>query len=191
MAGPLSISLVSFSQEALTTILKGSILSSLNDSKLLSPKKREFVYFEIKKYAKVALLQFVSNKFIDNYGLTYSIYYGLKKLVVKSGLKNPYLLIDGNYNFSRFDKNLSYKSIVKGDSKIASIAAASIIAKVNRDWFMQKMSSKFPEYEFEKHKGYGTKVHIKNIEKFGYCRIHRKTFVIKKGTKNWEQESIK
>lgn len=179
IAGPLSLSFVSFSEEVLYQIHKGNTLQSLDDSKKLSQKSRELLYYEVKKIANLALCQLVSNKLIDNFGLNYSIYYGIQKLLMKSKLSNPYLLIDGNYNFDRFDRNFDYISIIKGDTKVASIAAASIVAKVERDWFMQKISEKYPQYEFEKHKGYGTKKHIEHIKKYGYCRIHRRSFVIK------------
>ncbi|MEK7263018.1 MAG: ribonuclease HII, partial [Bacteroidota bacterium] len=88
-----------------------------------------------------------------------------------------YLLIDGN----RFSKTeIPFTTIVKGDAKCFSIAAASIIAKVTRDNLMKKIGSQFPRYNFEKHKGYPTQAHIDAIRKYGLCEIHRKSFIVKK-----------
>ncbi len=84
-----------------------------------------------------------------------------------------FLLIDGNFGI---DSTIPQKSIIKGDEKVFSISAASIIAKVTRDRIMQKMDKKYPQYGFAQHKGYGTELHIKNLKKFGHCKIHRKTF---------------
>jgi len=84
-----------------------------------------------------------------------------------------YLLIDGNFKINSI---MRQKSIVKGDQKVFSVAAASIIAKVTRDRIMQKFDKKYPQYGFKKHKGYGTKAHFASLEKFGPCKIHRKTF---------------
>jgi len=88
-------------------------------------------------------------------------------------LKQKFLLIDGNF---RIDTKIDQMSIIKGDEKVFSIAAASIIAKVTRDRIMEKMDEKYPRYGFKNHKGYGTNLHIKNLETFGPCKIHRKSF---------------
>lgn len=86
-----------------------------------------------------------------------------------------FLLIDGNFGI---DLDVEQKSVIKGDQKVLSIAAASIIAKVHRDRLMMKYHLKYPEYGFDKHKGYGTKLHREAIKKSGFCKIHRKTFHI-------------
>lgn len=94
-------------------------------------------------------------------------------------------MIDGNYNFAKkqidSDFHFDYQSIIKGDTKIASIAAASIIAKVKRDRFMNMAEKKYPNYDFAKHKGYGTKAHIEKIQLYDYSKLHRKTFKLKNG----------
>ncbi|MCE9500787.1 MAG: ribonuclease HII [Leptospira sp.] len=179
LAGPLSLSMVYYSREALGNIFSGTILTELNDSKKLTAKTRERLYPEIHSHASGVFHQFVSNNFIDQFGLTYSIFYGIDKMVSRSKLKAPFLLIDGNYNFSKFNPKWKYQSIIKGDTKVASIASASIIAKVKRDSFMTSLNPKFPNYDFSSHKGYGTKKHLKEIETSGYSKIHRKSFLIK------------
>lgn len=182
LAGPLSVALVIFPRDILDKIYAGSLLPGLDDSKKLSEKERESLYEQIILNARLVVHQFVSHKFIDKNGMSLSIYLGIWKLFKKSRLDNPILLIDGNYNFTKHQVQLcqsfEYKSIIKGDSKIASIAAASIIAKVKRDRFMKRISAKYPEYGFEKHKGYGTAMHIKKIKEFGYCKIHRLSFKV-------------
>ncbi|MBE7411320.1 MAG: ribonuclease HII [Leptospiraceae bacterium] len=183
LAGPLSIALVQFSKEALNLIFERKILVDLNDSKKLSEKKRDSLFHEISLNAEKIVHQFISNNFIDKHGMSYSIFYGIQKLYKKSGLRNSLFLIDGNYKFTKYEgveNSFRYHSFIKGDSRIASIAAASIIAKVKRDRFMNSISKKYPEYEFEKHKGYGTSTHLQKIQEFGYSKIHRKSFIIKK-----------
>ena len=129
-------------------------MTGLNDSKKLSERKRESLYGEILQSANLVVHQFVSNKFIDKFGISSSIFNAIRKLILKSHTSNLYLLIDGNYNFKQYQLqtlfNFSYRSIVKGDSKVASIAAASIIAKVKRDRYMNSVASKYPDYDFGK-----------------------------------------
>jgi ribonuclease HII len=165
--------------------LLGEILKGLNDSKKLTEKNRETLYSEIYSLADKVVHQFISNKFIDKFGISYSIFDAIRKLIIKSNRSDIYLLVDGNYNFKVHQVNtgfsFNYKSIIKGDSKVASIAAASIIAKVKRDRFMNSISSRYSEYEFEKHKGYGTALHIAKIKQYGYSPIHRKSFQLKEG----------
>lgn len=184
LAGPLSVAFVRFSNTTLTKILKGEILPDLNDSKKISEKKREEIYSEIFIHAEQVQHQFISNKFIDKFGLSYSIFDAIRRLLIKAKQKSTFLLIDGNYNFLRQQAEnkflFNYRSIVKGDSKVASIAAASIVAKVKRDRYMNAVSKKFPQYNFIKHKGYGTTVHIKEIKEHGYSKLHRKSFQLKK-----------
>lgn len=127
--------------------------------------------------------QFISNHFIDKYGISTAIFIGIKKLVSKSKIENPFLLIDGNYNLKEKQKSYNfffdYLSVIKGDSKIISVAAASIIAKYKRDQYMNSVAKKFSCYGFEKHKGYGSRFHIDQIKKYGYSKLHRKSYKIK------------
>lgn len=152
-------------------------IKGLDDSKKLSEAARERLYPEImdKTYFYVAKC---SEKYIDKHGLRKACKMVFKKAY--KGLLSKYkgisiceLLIDGRDNFE-FDIKATY--IIKGDSKIPCISAASILAKVSRDRYMQKMHKKYPEYDFLSHKGYGTRTHKKLLEKHGICEIHRKTY---------------
>ncbi|MCB1177658.1 MAG: ribonuclease HII [Leptospiraceae bacterium] len=181
LAGPLSFALVYFPKNILEKVHKGEILKGLNDSKKLTEKKRESLFEELISLPITYSHKFISNRSIDKFGLSYCIFSAVSFLVKKSNLNSSFLLIDGNYNFEnrligskiRFD----YKSVIKGDSKLASIAAASIIAKVKRDRYMVEISSKYPKYNFDKHKGYGTKSHIEKIKLLGPSKIHRMSFL--------------
>jgi ribonuclease HII len=185
LAGPLSLSLVCFATDTLSKVHSGDLLCGLTDSKKLSPSKRESLYAEILQVAGTVSHVFVSNRFIDRFGLSLSIYAGISSLVRSSNLDDPFLLIDGNYSFRKHELeygfSFDYRSIVKGDSKVASISAASVVAKVKRDNWMIDRSLQFPEYHFEKHKGYGTKQHYEAIQKFGVTKLHRKSFLANPG----------
>ncbi len=181
LAGPLSMAALHFAPDLLPKVWSGEVLSGLNDSKKLTEKKRESLYAEILSLPIIYSHVFLSHRFIDRFGLSLAIYRGVLRLVDDLKMENPFLLIDGNYNFSnrllRSSRELNYQSIVKGDSKVASIAAASIIAKVRRDRYMTQISPQFPEYEFNKHKGYGSEKHRGLIRKYGISKIHRKSFL--------------
>ncbi|TGK08698.1 ribonuclease HII [Leptospira fletcheri] len=189
-AGPLSIALVSFFPQQFDSILKGALLPGLDDSKKLSESKRERLYSEILEIAPIRCHTFVSHSYIDRFGINRAVLEGIAKcyrLALRSPITKergePFLLIDGNYNFSKyvesnFLRNRSHY-YTKGDSRIASIAAASIIAKVARDRWMRGIASKFPGYGFDSHKGYGSANHEKAIRALGLCRIHRLSFTKK------------
>ena len=157
----------------------------VNDSKKLSPKKREEI-FKILTSHPLALWSVgeASEKEIDEINILQASLLAMRRAVEKLIDKNDRLerenfsvYIDGRGIFSNFTSH--QKSIINGDAKVFSIAAASIIAKVTRDRLMLKYAEKYPQYGFEKHKGYGTKQHYEMIEKHGICRIHRKTFLKK------------
>ncbi|WP_456471407.1 ribonuclease HII [Caminibacter sp.] len=147
-------------------------LNMLDDSKRLSEKKREKLFEIIKQTCKYHIV-FVDNKTIDKKGLSFAINYALKE--IKNTLKADKYLFDGNSSFG-VD---GIETVIKGDSKIKEISAASILAKVSRDRFMKKADKIYPQYNFKKHKGYITKEHIELIKKFGYCEIHRKSYRLK------------
>ncbi len=153
-----------------------SQITKINDSKKLSEKQREFFYEKLISDKDIVFgVGIVSEKVIDKINILEASKLAMKKAysnVLKNNRVN-FLLIDGNF---RLDTNIPQKSIIKGDAKVFSIAAASIIAKVTRDRLMQKMHKKFPQYEFAKHKGYGTALHLAHLKTFGPCKIHRKTF---------------
>lgn len=178
LAGPLSMALVFFPKEILVQIWNSALLKELNDSKKLTEIQRRKLYRDLYSLPILITHTFLHSESIDKNGMNWCIQKGIENLVKKAKLKNPYLLIDGNYNF--FPKDFySYKSIVKGDEKVASIAAASIIAKVKRDQFMKKINFFYPQFKFSIHKGYGTKLHKELILKYGICRLHRKSFLKK------------
>ncbi|AVV49723.1 MULTISPECIES: ribonuclease HII [Leptospira] len=184
-AGPLSVALVSFSQKVLTQILEGKILKGLTDSKKLSEKKREALYPEILKTAQISSRTFLSPNYIDREGINRAVLEGIRKCsklairAISSALPLQ-LLIDGNYNFNRYPEWNPIKNrssfYTKGDLRIVSIAAASILAKVSRDRYMTSVSKKYPDYRFDQHKGYGTKLHEELILRYGLSDIHRRSF---------------
>lgn len=152
------------------------IIEGINDSKKLSEKKREKLFDEICEAAEAYAVFSVDEKRIDEINILQATFEAMRGAV--SGLsKTPsYVLVDGNQNPGLSIQN---ETVVKGDSKSMAIAAASILAKVSRDRYITNISAEYPEYAFEKHKGYGTKAHYEAIEKYGICPIHRKTFLRK------------
>lgn len=152
------------------------MIDGLNDSKKLSEKKREILYDKIKNLALTYAVAFATEHEIDEINILNATFLAMKRAVAKLNLKPDIVLVDGNKSPGL---EISTQTIVKGDSLSASIAAASILAKVERDRLMKNLSKKYPEYNFEKHKGYGTQMHIDLIKKYGPCEIHRKSFLKK------------
>ena len=148
-------------------------IEGINDSKQLSAKKRKELYKVIVKNALAYKIVFVTEEDVDSL----NIYQATKKgmLMAIAGLKNKpdYALIDA---MPLGELEIPHNSIIHGDARCASVAAASILAKVTRDEYMEKMDIKYPNYGFKKHKGYGTKAHMQALEKYGPCKIHRKSF---------------
>jgi len=157
-------------------VYAGVILSNpvkdLDDSKKLTAKKREILYHKIKQNAKYFIYEASATK-IDTYGLSYCIKEALNAIIEHFGEKITYIF-DGNSNFGV--KNIH--TLIKADQKIKEVSAASIIAKVYRDNQMIEFAKKYPQYGFEKHKGYGTKAHLEAIANYGYSDIHRKSYKI-------------
>lgn len=153
-------------------------IPKLTDSKKLTEKKREELYELIRTDKRISYgIGIVDEAKIDEINILNATYMAMELAVSKLSTQPNVLLIDGNRFKST--KYQSFQTIVKGDSKSFSIAAASIIAKVTRDRMMKEYHAKFPEYGFDKHKGYGTKSHFAAIKKSGKCRIHRNSFLIK------------
>jgi len=152
-------------------ILKEDI-HGLNDSKKLSAKKREELFEKIIKNAQYHIVK-ISPKTIDQKGLSYALAYALQE--IKDTLQAEHYLFDGDKNFGVS----GIETMIKADGKVAEVSAASILAKVTRDRAMIEASKLYPEYEFEKHKGYITKRHIELIKQYGYCEIHRKSYKVK------------
>lgn len=153
---------------------EGKIIEGVNDSKKLSEKKREELFDKIREEAFAYSIAYASEKEIDELNILNATYLAMKRAVEGLNIKADYALIDGN---RMPPLNIEGETVVKGDAKSASIAAASILAKVSRDRLMLELAEKYPQYQFEKHKGYGTKLHYEMLDKYGPSNIHRQTFL--------------
>jgi ribonuclease HII len=151
-------------------------IEGINDSKKLSEKKREALFDEICQKAIAYSICSVDEKRIDKINILNATFEAMNEAVNSLQTTPDYVLIDGNRIKGM---EIPHETIVKGDAKSISIAAASILAKVSRDRFISAMAEKYPEYGFEKHKGYGTAAHNEAILKYGPCPIHRRTFLKK------------
>lgn len=151
-------------------------IEGINDSKKLSEKKREALFDVITSKALAYSVSMVDAKTIDEINILQATFLAMRNAVVGLALKADYALIDGN---QKPGLEIKQQTVVKGDAKSVSIAAASILAKVTRDRYMYEMDEKYPEYQFGKHKGYGTKLHYEKISEYGICPEHRKTFLKK------------
>lgn len=155
----------------------GLEIEGLNDSKKLSEKKREQLFDVICEKAIDYSIGVATEKEIDEINILNATFLAMHRAVEGLKIKPDYALIDGNqYPKIPF---VAEETVVKGDAKSMSIAAASILAKVSRDRFMLEKAKEYPEYCFEKHKGYGTKVHYEAIKEFGPSPMHRLTFLKK------------
>ena len=151
-------------------------VSFMNDSKKLSEKKREALFDVICENALAYGIGFADEKEIDEINILQATYLAMRRAYDNMQKKCDYVLVDGN---RMPPMPVPGETIVKGDAKSPSIAAASILAKVSRDRVMLKYAEEYPEYEFEKHKGYGTKAHTEALLQHGPSPIHRKTFLKK------------
>ncbi len=175
IAGPVAVGVV---------VMKGELpadLKCLNDSKKLTPKARSKWYGKIKLAAKDNLLQFacvlVSAQVIDRSGIVAAINQSLKSGLEKTehDPAETLVLLDGGLKAPTYYPH--QKTIIKGDEKESIVALASVVAKVTRDFYMTKMAEQYPNYGFDKHKGYGTKNHYVAIQKHGPSPLHRRTFL--------------
>ena len=144
----------------------------INDSKKISEKKREKLYDTIMQDAISVGIGMSSEKVIDEVNILEATKLAMKEAINNSKIKPQHVLIDA----VKLDIDIPSTSIIKGDAKSQSIAAASIIAKVTRDRMMDELDKKYPQYLFKKNKGYGTKAHIEAIRQYGIIKEHRKTF---------------
>lgn len=162
---------------AAAVIFDGDVfIEGLNDSKKLSEKKREQLYDEIIAKAKAYCVATASVEEIDRVNILQATFLAMKRAYEGLGMSADIALIDGN-RLPMLDCQM--QTVVKGDSLSASIAAASILAKVSRDRYMKQLAEEYPQYLFEKHKGYGTKLHTELILKHGASPVHRKSFLKK------------
>ena len=148
----------------------------INDSKKLSEKKREELYDVIMEKAVAVGIGYASPERIDEINILQATYLAMERAIAQLEGKADLALIDGN---RAKDFGLAVKTVVKGDSLSASIAAASVLAKVTRDDLMLRLAEEYPQYGFEIHKGYGTKAHYEALAAYGPSPIHRMTFLKK------------
>jgi len=149
-------------------------IEGINDSKKLSEKKREKIYEEIVNNKDITFAVGISDiDVIEKVNILNATKLAMIQAVNGLNIKPDFVLIDGNQSI---DIDIESQTLVSGDSKSASIAAASIVAKVTRDRMLYEYDKEYPEYGFAKHKGYGTKIHIEAIKKHGLCSIHRPSF---------------
>ncbi len=152
------------------------IIEGINDSKKLTAKKREQLYDIIIEKAKAYCIATASIKEIEEINILNAAMLAMKRAVEGLGIVPDIALIDGN---KTPDIDCKAHAVVKGDATSQSIAAASILAKVARDRYMEELDKKYPQYQFAKHKGYGTKLHYEMLEKYGISEVHRPSFLKK------------
>lgn len=161
---------------------------SIKDSKKMTHTQREEAFKQITFLSIGYAISAIYPEIIDKINILEATKLAMRnachELIKKLSIEKPCIMVDGN---AKFCTKLSIETIIKGDSKIRAIGAASILAKVHRDHYMQEMAEKYPEYEFERHMGYPTKLHLDKIKHFGPCGIHRKTF---KGVKEFFVEEF-
>lgn len=156
-------------------------IPGLNDSKKLSDKKRRELFPIIKDRALAYGIAFADHQEIDSINILQATFLAMERAISQLSIQPEYALIDGN---RAKDFGVPVQTVIHGDSLSASIAAASILAKVTRDDWMLEIAPLYPEYQFEVHKGYGTKAHYSALDTFGPCPIHRLSFLKKRyGTK--------
>ncbi len=161
----------------------------IDDSKKLSKKKRKSLAEKIKETAVAYAIEEVDEETIDKINILQATRLAMKRAIEKLSPRPNFVLTDGNMTL---DILMPQESVVKGDAKIASIGAASILAKVYRDALMEKYAEAFPYYGFERNAGYGTRAHIEAIREMGICTIHRRTFIKKfwDGKRKTEPQNI-
>ena len=162
---------------------EGLELPYLNDSKQVTPKRRDALFEQIKEGAVAWAVASVSPEEIDATDIL-SARIKAMQLAIDALVPAPdYALIDGNRDKGKhFALVTPHETVIKGDSRSPSIAAASVLAKVSRDRYMEEMAKKYPQYRFERHKGYGTRLHYEMLDRYGPSPIHRLTFL-----KKWER----
>lgn len=173
LAGPVVVAAV--------ILPENSMIEGVNDSKKVSEKKRELLYEQITKEAIAYGVGIINQNEIDEINILNATKKGLTTAIKELEVKPDRILVDALKDIDTC--NIPYTSIIKGDAKCYSIAAASIIAKVTRDRIMRQWDEIYPQYGFEKHKGYGTAMHIEAIKTYGLTPLHRKTFVKNFGVK--------
>lgn len=166
LAGPVVVASVIMPQE--------SMIEGVNDSKKVSEKKREILFDKIKEEAISYGIGIVWQDEIDEINILEATKKALTESLKELKVKPDVILVDALTKINTL--GIEYRSLIKGDAKVYSIAAASILAKVTRDRIMREMDEIYPQYGFAKHKGYGTAYHMQAIREYGLCPIHRRSF---------------
>ena len=161
---------------AAVVLPKGYVVDGVNDSKKLSEKKRDALFDKIVNECVCYSIGTASVKEIDEINILQATFLAMERALAQLKVQPDLALIDGN---REKDFGLPVKTIVKGDSLSANIAAASVLAKVSRDDFMIAQAEKYPQYGFDIHKGYGTRAHYAALEQYGVCPLHRMSFLKK------------
>lgn len=159
-------------------------IAGINDSKKLTEKKREILFDEIIKKASAYSIVMIDAETIDRINILQASLLAMRKAVAGLDIAPKIVLVDGNAN-PEFESCVETRLITGGDAKSTCIAAASILAKVSRDKYMLELHEKYPQYGFNKHKGYGTKAHYEALDAFGACPEHRESFL-----KKWRAKVI-
>ncbi len=168
LAGPVCAAAVILPQDL--------VLPGLNDSKKVPDKRRRELYDVITAQALAYGIAFASQEEIDEINILQATFLAMKRAVAQLSLRPDLLLLDGN---RETEFGIPVQTVIKGDSKSANIAAASILAKVTRDRYMEQLAQEYPQYGFEVHKGYGTKRHYAALQEYGPCPAHRMSFLRK------------
>ncbi|MDO4982369.1 MAG: ribonuclease HII [Eubacteriales bacterium] len=155
---------------------RNCVIEGLNDSKKLTEKKREELFDVIRENAVSYGIAFASVEEIEEYNILQATFIAMNRAIEKLDVRPELALIDGNRNKGII---INSRCVVKGDACCADIAAASVLAKVTRDRYMYEMEELYPQYGFDKHKGYGTKLHYEALRKYGPSPIHRLSFLRK------------
>ena len=150
------------------------IIEGVDDSKKISEKKRDLLFEQIKEKAIAYSIEMVDEQTIDKINILEATKLCMKNAIESLSIKPDVVLVDA---ISKLDTDVNLRGIIKGDALSYSIGCASILAKVTRDRLMVELSKEYPEYGFEKHKGYGTKVHIEALKEYGPCVYHRLSFL--------------
>ena len=156
---------------------RGLTLPYLNDSKKVTPRRREILFDQIREQAVAYAIAWADEKEIDEINILNARMLAMDRAIKLLEPAADFALIDGNRNQGI---ELQNEMVVHGDARSASIAAASILAKVSRDRFMVALAEQYPQYAFERHKGYPTKLHYERLAQYGPCPIHRRTFLKEK-----------
>jgi ribonuclease HII len=179
LAGPVVVCSVMIDKKLFRKNSRRKKLTWLRDSKLLTPKKRQEYYNNLIKMPEIKWnISFIRPKTIDKYNVYQATRLAMKRNIQKFAETPDMVLVDGRNSIKGL--NIPQQPIIKGDRKVFSIACAALIAKVTRDNYMVRLSKKYPDYGFHRHKGYGTKLHQARLKEHGISNIHRLSYNLKK-----------